>query len=102
MKSIIKLVSATALMMSLVACASGPTHTLDQANNALKEAEAANAAVKKVHYEWRDTGKLIKKAREAKGKGDFDTAVKDADKAKRQAMHAMAQYKEQMNAGPRF
>ena len=63
---------------------------------------SANIAVKKHNYEWRDTGKLIKKAREAKGKGDFNAAVKHAKAAERQAVNAMAQYKQQLNAQPQL
>ena len=33
---------------------------------------------------------------------DFDAAVKLANKAERQSLNAMAQYKEQKNAKPRF
>jgi len=100
MKTIIKLALASVLALSLAACGSAPTKTLDQANAALKAAMAANGAVKKVNYEWRDTGKIINKARKAKGKGDFDKAVKLAGKAERQAKNAMKQYKEQRNVKP--
>ena len=101
MKKLI-IVAATAALMT--ACASAPTqtHTLDQANAAIVAANAANGKAKKVNYEWRDTGKVIKKAREAKGNGDFDGAVKLAKKAERQAMNAYAQYEDQKNAKPRY
>ncbi|MDH5369874.1 MAG: DUF4398 domain-containing protein [Gammaproteobacteria bacterium] len=100
MKTIIKLAIASALALSLAACQSAPTHTLDQANAALKSAMAANGEAKKVNYEWRDTGKILKKARAAKGKGDFDAAVKLAGKAERQAINAVKQYNEQKNVKP--
>ena len=100
MKTIIKLAAACTLALSLAACQSGPTKTLDDANMALQAAMAANSAVKKVNYEWRDTGKLLKKARKAKGKGNFDEAVKLAGKAERQAKNAMDQYNQQKNAKP--
>ena len=99
MKKLI-IIAATAVLMT--ACASAPTHNLSQANSAIIAANAANGKAKKVNYEWRDTGKLLKKARKAKGKGEFDTAVKLANKAKRQAMNALAQYKEQKNVKPRY
>ena len=68
MKTIIKLAIASALALSLAACQSAPTKTLDDANMALKAAMSANAAVKKVNYEWRDTGKILKKHAKQKAK----------------------------------
>lgn len=91
MKTIIKLAAACTLALSLAACESAPTKTLNDANMAIKEAMTENGKAKKMFVEWRDTGKLLKKARKAKGKGNFDEAVKLANKAKRQAMNAVAQ-----------
>ncbi len=102
MKTIIKLALASALALSLAACQSAPTKTLNDANMAIKSAMAANGKAKKMFIEWRDTGKLLKKARKAKGKGDFDKAVKLAGKAQRQAINAVAQHKGQRKAGPRY
>lgn len=103
MNKLIKLAAASALTLTLAACgASGPTKTLDEANAALIAANAALGAVKKVNYAWRDTGKIIKKARAAKGKGDYDAAVKLAKKAERQSLNAMAQYNEQKNVKPMY
>ena len=100
MKTIIKLAAACTLALSLAACQSAPTKTLDDANMAIKSAMAANGKAKKLYAEWRDTGKLLKKARKAKGKGKFDEAVKLAGKAERQAKNAVAQYNEQKNVKP--
>jgi len=102
MKKIIQLAAVAVMTISLVACASGPTQTLANANKAINAASSANSAVKKVNNEWRDTGKLIKSAKKAKDKGDYDVAVKLAKKAKNQANNAMAQYKSQKNAKPRI
>lgn len=102
MKTIIKLALASALALSLVACQSAPTKSLTDANMAIKSAISANGKAKKMYVEWRDTGKLLKKARKAKGKGDFDKAVKLANKAKRQAINAVAQAKAQKNVKPRL
>ena len=102
MKTIIKLAAASVIALSLVACQSAPTKSLADANVALKSAMAANSKAKKIYVEWRDTGKLLKKARKAKGKGDFDTAVKLAGKAERQAKNAVAQAKSQRNVKPRL
>lgn len=102
MKTIIKLAIASALALSLAACTSAPTKSLDDANMAIKSAIKANGKAKKMYVEWRDTGKLLKKARKAKGKGDFDKAVKLAGKAERQAKNAVAQAKAQKNVKPRI
>jgi hypothetical protein len=102
MKTIIKLAIASALALSLAACQSAPTKTLADANMALKSAMAANGKAKKMYVEWRDTGKILKKARKAKGKGNYDKAVKLAGKAERQAINAVAQAKAQKNIKPRI
>jgi len=102
MKTIIKLAVASALALSLAACQSAPTKSLADANMALKSAMAANSTAKKMYVEWRDTGKILKKARKAKGAGDFDKAVKLAGKAERQAINAVTQANEQKNVKPRL
>lgn len=102
MKTIIKLLVASAIALSLVACQSAPTKTLNDANMAIKSATKANGAAKKLYVEWRDTGKILKKARKAKGKGNFDAAVKLAKKAEKQAKNAVAQYRSQKNLKPRL
>ena len=102
MKTIIKLAIASALALSLAACQSAPTKSLADANMALQSAMAVNAKTKAMNVEWRDTGKLLKKARKAKGEGKFDEAVKLAAKAERQAKNALAQAEQQKNAGPRL
>lgn len=93
MKTIIMFTAVSTLALSLVACQSAPSKSLDQANTAIKAAVMVNIKAKKAFYEWRDTGKLIKKAKKAKNKGDFDKAVKLANRAERHANHAVAQSK---------
>lgn len=63
------------------------------AEGAIADAKSANKGAKAVGYEWRDTGKMIKKAEKALASGDEATAIKLANKAKKQAMNAMAQQK---------
>ena len=101
MKKLLVIAAAAALM---TACASAPSQSSNMAaaDAAIAAANQANHKAKKVNYEWRDTGKLIKKADKAKDKGEFDSAVKLANKAKRQAMNAYAQYEDQKNAQPRY
>lgn len=100
MKTIIKLAAACALALSLAACESTPTKSLDDANMAIQAAMKANGKAKKMYVEWRDTGKILKKARKAKSKGDFDEAVKLAGKAEREAINAVAQANAQKNVKP--
>ena len=100
MKTIIKLAAACTLALSLAACQSAPTKTLDEANMAIKSAMTANGKAKKMYVEWRDTGKVLKQARAAKGKGQFDEAVKLAGKAERQAINAVKQHEDQKDVKP--
>ncbi len=102
MKTIIKLAVACALALSLAACESTPTKSLNDANMAIQAATKANGAAKKVNNEWKNTTKFIKKARKAKNKGDFDKAVKLAGIAERQAKNAVTQYHEQKNVKLRY
>ena len=102
MKKIAMLAAAATLMLGACATATGPTMTEQDAMTAIEMAKEQNAAAAKVSYEWRDAGKIIKKAEEAMKKQDYDTAVKLANKAKDQGILAQQQYEEQKNAGPRF
>jgi len=68
---------------------------LSEAKSSLKKARAAR-------FEWRDSVKILKKSAKAAEKGDFETAIKLANKAKRQGELAVAQSKAQANAGPRL
>lgn len=102
MKKSILLVAAAALILG--ACASSPsqTHNKNDAMSAITAAEHETARASKVGYEWRDTGKLIKKAQEAMKKEEYDKAVKLANEAKMQSSLALEQQKQQANAGPRY
>ncbi|MGD8483710.1 MAG: hypothetical protein PVJ63_08835 [Thioalkalispiraceae bacterium] len=96
MKKIITLAAVTAF--TLAACASGPVHSKNDAAGAITAAEHETNRAKKVNYEWRDTGKIIKKAKAALKKGDFDAAVKLANQAKTQSTLALQQYQDQKDA----
>ena len=90
-----------AIALTLTACAgSGPTHTKNDAVGAISAAEHETRRAAKKFYEWRDTKKLIKKAKKALKKKDYDKAVKLANKAKTQSKLALQQWSEQRNAGP--
>lgn len=98
---------AVAASLALGGCASGggmsgAMHTQQDAAAAIKAAEHELAAAKAVDNVWRDTGKMIKKAKAAAKAGKYDKAYKLAELAKRQSINAVAQEKAQVNAGPRY
>ena len=68
-------------------------------------AEAARKHAASVKGEWRDTGKMLKKAKSLAEKGDYDQAVKIAMEAKfqgeRGAEQAIEQSKIWMDAVPK-
>jgi len=55
-----------------------------QAQNAIATAEKAQKKAASVDGEWRDTGKIIKKAKAAQSEGKYEQAFKLANKAARQ------------------
>jgi len=59
---------------------------------AIANATAAMKKAKSLNFLWRDTGKILKKAKAAAGKGDESQAVKLANKARSQAEMAVKQY----------
>ena len=67
---------------------------------AIKDAKSENKKAKKVGFEWRDTGKMIKKANKLAKAGKKGKAVKLANKAKRQAINAQHQALTAKGAGP--
>ncbi len=63
------------------------------AEQAISAAKTATAEAKGLHYEWRDTGKIIKKAEKALAAGDEAKALKLANKALAQSQTAIKQAK---------
>ena len=100
MKKFVPFFIATALVLS--ACGAPQTHTDKDAAAAISAAVAMNKKAKKAEFEWRDTGKIIKKAKAAAKDGEFDAAVKQANKAKKQAEMALAQAKAAKRVRPRI
>ncbi|MGD8483964.1 MAG: hypothetical protein PVF81_03795, partial [Thioalkalispiraceae bacterium] len=86
----LKLLGMMLLAMSIAVGCAGTPEGGDPAA-AIAAAKAANERAKAEGYEWRDTGKLIKKAEEAMKKGDNATAIKLADQAREQAEMAVKQ-----------
>lgn len=87
-----RLIMAAALSLGLLAgCATTVEEGMSAAEQAIADAKAANAQAKKVGFEWRDTGKMIKKAEKALADGDDAKAIKLANQAEQQAKDAQAQ-----------
>ena len=96
----IGIVFATLLLM--FGCASSPesegvaqpavSQDEMQATQAIAEAKAALKEVDALGFAWRDTAKVIKNAESAAGKGEYQDALKQANKAKMQAIVAKDQY----------
>lgn len=100
MKKFVPFFIATALV--LAACGAPQKHNEKDAAAAIAAAKATDTKAKKAEFEWRDTGKIIAKAETAAKDGEFDEAVKQANKAKKQAEMALLQAKASKHAGPRL
>jgi len=64
----------------------------EDAASAIAAAEASMKKAKSLQWIWRDTGKMLKKAKAAQKKGNNGAAVKFANNAKAQAELAIQQY----------
>jgi len=93
MRTSARLFSVALLSLGLITGCASTDEASDStsAEQAIADAKAANAEAKAVNYEWRDTGKLIKKAEKKLAAGDEEGAIKLANKAKVQAVTAVAQ-----------
>jgi len=100
MKKIAILAMTAAL--SLAACATGPTMSEQDANNAISAAKSELKKAASENYAWRDTGKMIKAAEKAAKQGEYDKAVSLANEAKKQSELAQVQQRDEQAAGPRF
>jgi hypothetical protein len=76
--------------------------TEEMAKYEIKQAIKAQQKVSEVGYEWRDTAKLIKIAQESLSSKRFRESLKDARKAKHQAINAYMQYEREEDAHERF
>lgn len=96
-KSLLTLLASTVVA---VGCASQPAAkpvTSSEVTAAINAAQASAAQAAKVQNEWRDTGKLIKKAEAAEKAGDYAKALKLADKANQQGQEAAAQHARELH-----
>ena len=103
-----KLLSSGALAFVLSGCGAmsggGDSASGDgaaAAKAAIAAAEAALDKARSVEGEWRDAKKqMVKKAKAAASKGEFDKAVKLANEAKFQGEMGYKQAMDEKNAGP--
>lgn len=94
------LIAALSLMLGACATTGGGSQTsANDAAQAIAAAQAAREKVAKVGYEWRDTGSLLDKAKQAAEAKEYDKAAALASEAEKQSVAAMAQYEAQKNAG---
>jgi len=91
------LIASSLIAMMSVAFADG--HGGMKLEDVLAEAKAENKKAAEVGFEWRDTGKFIKKAEAEK---DAKKAMKLAKKALHQAKMAQVQAETAKTAGPTF
>lgn len=91
-RSILKLLTAALFVAFTSGASAADKATFDAAYAAADAARKGAAAVK---FEWRDTGKMLKKAKALAGKGDYAKAVALANKAKAQGDAGQQQAAEQ-------
>ena len=97
MKKIIISGAIALFATSLVGCESGPSY-----DDLVAEANKEIAVAKKMKYEWRDTGKIMKQAQKAKDSGDSAKAKKLVQKAIDQAKIAQQQAAAEANPKPHY
>ena len=95
-----KTLTAIALASLLTFSLSATAANKSDYNKAAASAKAAISKAKAANFEWRDSGKILKAAAKAAKSGNYNKAVKMANKAKRQGDLALAQSKAQAGAGP--
>jgi hypothetical protein len=99
-----KFLSLAAMTIVVAACASAPenVHTKGDADGAITAAEHELGRANKLGFEWRDSAKMVKAAKEATKEGKFDEAVKLATVAKNQGKLAIDQAQAQKSAAPSY
>ena len=98
-----KIALLAAVMLTITGCAGLSAPPYPDEDSAAAAIGAANDARKKaasVGGEWRDTGKFIKQAKAAAADGDYEKAIKLANKAKTEGELGYAQAISQKDAGP--
>lgn len=69
---------------------------------AVNDAQTSINNAAKANNLWRDSGEILEKSAELAKAGDFEAAIKLANKAKRQGEMAATQAEDQKNAGPQL
>ena len=96
MKKIALIVAAASLAFSGATLAAGPSKK--DVASAIQAAVKSIEAAKKVRGEWRDSYKILGKAKKAFHKGDMKKAMKLAKKVERQGHIGKAQAHAEMHA----
>jgi len=101
MKKIALIAAAACLAVSGASFAAGHGQAPSKKDTAAAIQSAVNSveAAKKVRGEWRDSYKILGKAKKAYRKGDLATAMKLAKKVERQGQMGKAQALAEKNAG---
>ena len=92
MRTMSRLIFTLFLTIGLVTGCATTGDSEQTAAEAIAAAKEANAKVKEVGYEWRDTAKIIASAEEELAAGNEAEAKTLANKARKQAEDALAQY----------
>lgn len=87
-KRVCKSLALSAVLLPLLAQGAETAESFEQA---YATASAARKQAASVGFEWRDTRKLLKRAKKAAEGGDFDTAVTLADRARFESEQAVEQ-----------
>ncbi len=93
---------AVIALLGLSACGGVAARSDADVQQAIEAAQAAAHKADAVGSEWRDTGEMIKKARQAAAQGDQAKAMKLAKEAEKQGELGYQQYLDQKNAGPHY
>lgn len=99
------LLAVVTLSLSVTGCSSsmfGSKGESTAATTAISAAKNSQKAAKKVGFEWRDMGKMIKQAEKAAKSGDNKKAIKIANAVVKQGEQAQLQAKVAKTAGPSF
>jgi uncharacterized protein YceK len=109
MKNTVLIAAALGGALTLAGCGTVPESagtaagaqpaTQAQFAKAIDDAEAARKAAAAVGGEWRDTGKIIKTAKEKAAQGDYGAAIELARKAELQGRMGMEQAMAEKGAG---
>ena len=102
MKNLLLALTIVCVAVLGTACATGSSTTKESSAAAAAIAAAKESRKAAAGNEWRDVGKLLKKAEKLAAEGKNEAAIKLAKKVQKQNEMALIQAEAQKNAGPRF